>query len=222
MIQNKYPDILSFWSELSSVQNASAVSSQSLREDIQHLKTGVKQVFEEIEIFNLNEADAKNPMNKQYIERLLAFSEQAKKKKLALIEEEMVRLNKESRVLASKFGEDPDNFKWEEFLQMLIQFGEAFEKTKIDIEKEKEEMKRMKRQKVKTAKKEGHVVMATPEKTEEVLSEGKVIERRKSIRRARSMRNSEKTEQKNLNSLLGMLDKMNKNTIIDPNNNNDQ
>ena len=54
------------------------------------------------------------------------FALQAKKK-FTVINEEMDLLNKEFKVLALKFGEDPETYKYEDFFALLMNFNEQYE-----------------------------------------------------------------------------------------------
>eukprot|EP01118_Nematostelium_gracile_P018862 TRINITY_DN8532_c0_g1_i1.p1 TRINITY_DN8532_c0_g1~~TRINITY_DN8532_c0_g1_i1.p1 ORF type:complete len:155 (-),score=69.02 TRINITY_DN8532_c0_g1_i1:73-477(-) len=127
--------------------------------------------------------------------------------------------------LANKYGEDPETYKWEDLFNLLVQFNEVFEKAKADNEKEKaDKIKRATAAvgggtlRLRRKEQEGGVETALKEQRDPAA-----IQRRQSIRRAKSLRRVEKKEeggQQNLNNLLNMLDKMKKTeTKDDPSSN---
>ncbi len=145
------------------------------------------------------------------------FANQARDK-LQLLDGLMEEMTKEGTNLAMKLGEDPESFKWEEFFQLLLNFNESFDKAIKDNDAARqEEIKRLlKGKKGASGDKKKNSLSRKASMSggiTDMLEEQKditVIERRKSIRRAKSIRrvvNSEDTK-KNLNNLLDMLEKM--------------
>ena len=66
------------------------------------------------------------------------FLKQAEEK-IAVVEEEMNKIDTIAKELATKYGEDVESFKPDEFLSLVNHFLEALEKARIENERIKEE-----------------------------------------------------------------------------------
>jgi len=201
--EQKYPEILDYFSELVNVPKAATISSQTMREELGALRIGVKKAFEELDLIRNSEEESNNPMNKAYLRRLEAFAEQARSK-FTIVDKEMTEMQKQFKDVALKFGEDPEQFQWEEFFGLMMSFHDAFEKTKTDMKKDREgENKKAKRGGVRRVGGVDDVIQQQ--------NDPQTIKERQSIRRAKSIRQVNRGEsKKNLNNLLDMLDKMKK------------
>lgn len=206
--ERKYPESLEYMSELPNFDTASKIPSERLREEIQHLRKGIKQIYDELESLSGNEDERNIP----YIERMSKFVDQASKK-LKVIDLDMADLEREFKSLAIKFGEDPDLYKWEEFFATMTAFNDSFIKAKTEVEKERAALVRAINKKQRRLSR--NVTLKKEEEAgglEDVLKEASdltAIQRRQSFRRARSIRAAREADKRqNFTTLLTMLDQM--------------
>jgi hypothetical protein len=136
------------------------------------------------------------------ITQLFASSAQ---KKFKVMNEEMEVLMKEFKAVALKYGEDPETYKWEDFFGLLLSFNEMWEKAKNDNKKgaRKNNTKQQKKlvRRSDTAGGINDIYL-------QGLGKEKEQQPKTAIRRVKSIRKSNKEPNKNLNSLLEMLDQM--------------
>jgi hypothetical protein len=188
----------------------STVALQTLREDIGAVRIGLKKVVDELDIFANSREDATHPMNRDYISRMNSFVDQAKKK-FTVLDEEMEDMMKQFKQMAQKFGEDAEVLKWEEFFAMLTAFNDSFEKVRSDIEKDKQQDLRKLAKSNPMRVNRARVTRAAVDNKLQEQRDPQAIEKRQSLRRAKSIRRvNNEDPKKNLNNLLDMLDKMKK------------
>jgi len=207
-IEKSNPDVIDWMTELEHIILASKVSQQTIRDDMNVLRSGLKLVKDQIDLL---ESSTEQEINKSYRFRIESFYSQAENK-LKIVESDLEEMYKKFSLLASQYGEEPDSYTWEEFFKLLLQFNESFEKAKSDIDREKQEqIKKVRR--VQPRRRGDSNTIAPSTGLSDVLEDQKnptTIEERRSVRRAKSIRKVTTNDSKtNLNSLLTMLDMMN-------------
>jgi len=214
VVETNYPNSIGWMNELKNIEPASKVGAPNLREDVQALRIGVKQIFDEIDLLSSNDQDV---ASKAYLTRMNRFVSQAKKK-LVVLDCDMEEMMKAFKNMAIQFAEDPETLKWEEFFALILSFDEALQKAKLDQEREghgdiRNSKKKNKPGMVGTLRSQG-TSDATGGASDVLQGQRNTesIQTRREVRRAKSIRRVQggQEEKQNLNNLLDMIDKMKK------------
>jgi len=136
LLDQRFPETMTWWEDMSQVTPASSIASQTIREESGHIKMGLKKIADELENFANNSEEAAQSCNRAYVTRLNGFVDRARVRSESL-QARVEGIFKKFKDIATKFGEDPEMYKWEEFFQVLINFNNNIEKCRADTEKKK-------------------------------------------------------------------------------------
>ncbi|KAL9655075.1 hypothetical protein ABK040_008857 [Willaertia magna] len=128
--------VLTFYDELSTISSAKRVAMSSLKENVNGLKSGMKQVQNILQYFE-NSGTSTN--DNKFIEIIKPFYESSTKE-IVNVEEKLKGIQENLEELAALFDEDKGTMtnKPEDFFTMIDEFIEGFKQTKIQLDTQRE------------------------------------------------------------------------------------
>jgi Formin Homology 2 Domain len=220
LVEEKHKDCLEWYSDFHDFAKASTISETALLEDVAALRRGVSQAESELQRVEdrlaVAEGESVDPaveaLFDRYATRLRSFVKSAKEK-FGIVEEDMEAVQRQWNDLVEAFGED-SSFAQQEFFSVIGSFHSMWDQAQKDLAQRREQAAKKaaasmggkgRRKKVSLHGSGGGVGKLLAEAQDEDADE-----RRKSIRRAQSIRRAvAKTgdeKPSDVNNLLDLLD----------------
>ncbi|KAI9146343.1 hypothetical protein BKA69DRAFT_1034590 [Paraphysoderma sedebokerense] len=139
LIQRKVPDILEFTNEIKPVSEACRVNFELLNTELNLLRSGLRDIINELERFHNNPNGGDEDKDKQ--DRFKSVMSEFKIRIEGLMKDLNVRVTKMEKCYKSVvqlFGEDPDKMGPEEFFGIFKTFLTSFETALSDNQKQRE------------------------------------------------------------------------------------